>query len=56
MAIAVREFREEDAAEVSALIIKTMRITNSKDYAPEYIEKDVAQFTTEIPQLQRNRI
>lgn len=42
-----RAFREEDADEVSALIMKTLRTTNIKDYAPEYIEKDVAQFTPE---------
>ena len=47
MIITVRRFVESDAAEVSALITKTLRITNSKDYSPEYIEKDVAQFTPE---------
>ena len=47
MNITVRRFVEADAAEVSALITKTLRITNSKDYSPEYIEKDVAQFTPE---------
>ena len=45
--IITRAFQKEDAAEVSALITKTLRITNSKDYSPEYIEKDVAQFTPE---------
>ena len=47
MSITVRRFVEADAAEVSALITKTLRITNSKDYSPEYIEKDVAQFSPE---------
>ena len=47
MNITVRRFVEADAAEVSALIIKTLRATNSKDYSLEYIEKDVAQFTPE---------
>ena len=47
MLISVRRFVEADAAEVSALITKTLRITNSKDYSPEYIEKDVAQFAPE---------
>lgn len=42
-----RAFQKEDAAEVSALITKTLRITNSKDYSPEHIERDVAQFTPE---------
>lgn len=45
--IIARSFQKEDAAEVSALITKTLRITNSKDYSPEYIEKNVAQFTPE---------
>ena len=45
--ITARRFETADAAEVSALIIKTLRTTNSKDYSPEYIEKDVAQFTPE---------
>ena len=43
----VRRFCEEDAAEVSALIIHTLKTTNSRDYSPEYIEKDAAQFTPE---------
>ena len=43
----VRRFLEEDAAEVSALIIHTLKTTNSRDYSPEYIEKDAAQFTPE---------
>ena len=47
MKITVRRFVEADAAAVSALITKTLRITNSKDYSPEHIEKDVAQFTPE---------
>ena len=45
--IIARAFQKEDATEVSALITKTLRITNSKDYALEYIENDVAQFTPE---------
>ena len=42
-----RRFQEADAAQVSVLIAKTLRTTNIKDYSPEYIEKDVAQFTPE---------
>ena len=45
--ITIRRFQQTDAAEVSAMIIKTLRITNSRDYSPEYIEKDVQQFTPE---------
>lgn len=43
----VRLFQVEDAKEVSALIIRTLRTTNIKDYSAEYIENDVAQFTPE---------
>ena len=43
----VRRFQNSDANEVSALIIKTLRITNSKDYSPEFIENDVRMFTPE---------
>lgn len=43
----VRRFQPSDANEVSALIIKTLRITNSKDYSAEYIENDVKQFSPE---------
>ena len=45
--ITARKFNAADAPEVSALITKTLKTTNSKDYSPEYIEKDVAQFTPE---------
>lgn len=41
----VRKFQIEDAEEVSKLIIKTLRITNIKDYSFEYIENDVKRFT-----------
>lgn len=40
----IRRFRSDDADEVSALIIKTLRTTNSKDYSAEYIENDVRSF------------
>lgn len=43
----VRRFQPSDADEVSALIIKTLRTTNSKDYSAEYIENDVKQFDPE---------
>ena len=49
-----RRFREADAAEVSALVIKTLRISNAKDYSAEYIEKDVAMFTPERVILRSN--
>ncbi|MGI6172744.1 MAG: GNAT family N-acetyltransferase [Christensenellales bacterium] len=35
----IRRFKEADAEEVSALIIHTLRTSNSKDYSSEYIEE-----------------
>lgn len=43
----VRRFQVTDAAEVSDLIIKTLRTTNAKDYSAEYIENDVKAFLPE---------
>lgn len=43
----IRKFQTEDADEVSALIIKTLRTSNIKDYSAEYIENDVKRFTPE---------
>ncbi len=43
----IRRFQKSDAQEVSALIIRTLRTTNSKDYSQEYIEKDVKAFSPE---------
>lgn len=37
----IRRFREEDAEAVSALVIKTLRISNVKDYTPELMEEVV---------------
>ncbi len=37
----IRRFQDADAAEVSALIVATLRTTNRKDYSPEYIESIV---------------
>ena len=38
----IRRFRDCDAEEVAALIARTLREVNSRDYSPEYIEADVA--------------
>lgn len=43
----IRRFQETDANEVSNLIAKTLRITNSKDYSSEYIENDINLLTPE---------
>lgn len=37
----IRRFRKEDAEAVSALVIKTLRISNVKDYTPELMEEVV---------------
>ena len=43
----IRRFQNKDADAVSALIVKTLRTCNVKDYSPEYIENDVKAFTPE---------
>ena len=37
----IRRFKETDAQEVSALIAKTLRTTNIRDYSEEFIEQEV---------------
>ena len=43
----IRRFREADAQEVSALIAKTLRTTNIRDYSSEFIENEVKVLTPE---------
>lgn len=43
--VRVRRFEESDAEEVSALIARTLRTTNRKDYTEAYIENDVRTLT-----------
>ena len=43
----IRRFQETDAKEVSDLIAKTLRATNSRDYSSEYIENDIKLLTPE---------
>ena len=47
MSYTVRKFVNSDADAVSALIIRTLRTTNIKDYSEEFIENDVKNFTPE---------
>ena len=42
-AITVRRFVPQDAEAVSALVVRTLRISNAKDYPADYIEATVAQ-------------
>lgn len=41
----VRRFKIEDAKEVAALIAKTLRVTNIRDYSEEYIENDIKELS-----------
>ncbi len=41
----IRRFQTDDAEAISALIIKTLRTTNIKDYSEAYIENTVKRFT-----------
>lgn len=43
----IRRFEEKDAQPVSALIAKTLRTTNIRDYSPEFIENEVKVLTPE---------
>lgn len=43
----IRRFKEADAQEVSALIAKTLRTTNIRDYSSEFIENEVKILTPE---------
>ena len=44
-AIAIRRFREEDAAPVSQMIAETLRTTNSRDYSAAELDELVAHLT-----------
>ena len=41
----IRRFENADAAEVSALIQRTLAESNSKDYPEDYIQRDIQSFT-----------
>ena len=43
----IRRFKETDAQAVSALIAKTLRTTNIRDYSREFIENEVKVLTPE---------
>ena len=44
----IRRFQTEDAEEVSALISKTLRTVNIKDYSEEYIEANVSSHSADV--------
>jgi GNAT superfamily N-acetyltransferase len=45
--ITIRPFADEDAAAVAALIARTMRISNARDYPADRLEALIAYFTPE---------
>lgn len=45
--VLIRPFRDGDAAAVSALIARTMRESNARDYPPDRLEALIAYFTAE---------
>ncbi len=44
----IRRFRTEDAEEVAALIAKTLRTVNIKDYPEEYIEATISSLGADV--------
>lgn len=43
----IRRFKNEDAVELSNVIIETVKISNSKDYPPQYVEMNVSSHSPE---------
>ena len=48
MNIIIRRFEEGDAEAVSAAVCETVRVSNAKDYPPEYIDVLIAQHSPEV--------
>ncbi len=44
----IRRFQEKDADELSALIAKTLRTVNIKDYSEEYIEANISSHSADV--------
>ena len=44
----IREFRHEDAGETAQVIADTLRTSNRRDYAAEYIEANIASHSAEV--------
>ena len=44
----IRLFKPEDADEVALLVAKTLKISNSKDYSPKYIEDNISSHSAAI--------
>lgn len=44
----IRRFNQEDAAALANVITETLRVSNSKDYAPKYIEYNMASHSADV--------
>lgn len=44
----IRRFQEKDAEETAALVARTLREVNIKDYSAEYIEENVSSHSAEV--------
>lgn len=44
----IRRFRPEDAVPAAQVVTTTLRISNAKDYPPEYIEYNIATHSPEV--------
>ncbi len=43
----IRRFKQDDAIELSNVIVETVKISNSKDYPPKYVEMNVLSHSSE---------
>lgn len=43
----IRRFRREDAGETARVVAETLRISNSRDYSPEYIEETIRSYSAQ---------
>ncbi len=46
--ICIRRFKKDDAQTVADLIRKTLEISNSKDYTPEYIKENIESHSAQV--------
>lgn len=44
----IRRFEQGDAAETAEVIAETLRVSNSKDYTPEYIDANIASHSADV--------
>ena len=44
----IRLFKSEDAIEVAELVAETLKVSNSKDYSPEYINGNITSHSADV--------